>query len=89
MARRLREEQDADYERSLQADREREARKREEVERARREEREREEEEARVRYVLPTCHHATCSLLINTSMTDLHIYIFLSIHILIGLRRRL
>lgn len=51
-ARRLREEQDADYERSLQADREREQRRREERERVEREEREIEEKEAKIRLVV-------------------------------------
>ena len=56
MTRRLREEQDADYERSLLADREREARKREEEEQRRREEREEEEREAQIRSVSPCLH---------------------------------
>ena len=60
-ARRLREEQDADYERSLQADQEREQRRREERERVEREEREIEEKEAKIRLVVimtsTCCHH--------------------------------
>ena len=75
-ARRLREEQDADYERSLQVDREREQRRREERERVEREEREREEKEAKIRLVVimtSTCHyHLYLQLVLVSSSSLLH-----------------